>query len=46
MLRFRWEMIDAEQRVVLDGFDIGELDTDGRLRRISDFFGNFPGLKQ
>jgi hypothetical protein len=29
----------------MDGFDVGELATDGRLRRIVGFFGSFPPLE-
>jgi hypothetical protein len=42
MLRFQWVMLDAQGRKQSEGFDIGELDDSGRLRRITGFFGPFP----
>lgn len=42
MLRFRWIMFGANGEQLVEGFDIGELDASGRLRRITGFFGPFP----
>ena len=42
MLRFRWTMFGADGRPQVEGFDIGELDPAGRLKRITGFFGPFP----
>jgi hypothetical protein len=42
MLRFGWRMLDAQNQPQLEGFDIGELDDSGRLKRITGFFGPFP----
>ncbi len=45
MLRFRWVFIQPDG-TRLDGFDIGELDEQGLLRRITGFFGPFPPLPE
>ncbi|MBV8713914.1 MAG: nuclear transport factor 2 family protein [Chloroflexi bacterium] len=42
MLRFRWTMLGADGTAQVEGFDIGELDAAGRLKRITGFFGPFP----
>jgi hypothetical protein len=44
MLRFRWIMLGPDGAALTEGFDIGELAEDGRLRRITGFFGPFPAL--
>jgi hypothetical protein len=41
-LRFRWVMLNAEGKFVGEGFDVGALAPDGRLQRITGFFGPFP----
>ena len=41
-LRFRWSMVDREGTTVTEGFDVGQLAEDGRLRLIVGFFGPFP----
>jgi hypothetical protein len=41
-VRFRWVMLDPNRNAVLEGFDVGELASDGRLQRITGFFGPFP----
>jgi hypothetical protein len=38
-LRFAWELVAPNGDVVLTGVDVGELAEDGRLRRITGFFG-------
>ena len=43
-LRFAWTMVGADGATIMDGFDVGELASDGRLRRIIGFFGPFPSL--
>ena len=43
-LRFGWRILGPEGAPVLDGVDFGELDGDGRLRRIVGFFGPWPPL--
>jgi hypothetical protein len=42
VLRFSWAKVDAEGNVTLEGFDVGELGDDGRLTKITGFFGPFP----
>ena len=41
-LRFAWELVGPDGTVVLAGIDVGELAGDGRLRRITGFFGDLP----
>jgi hypothetical protein len=43
-LRFAWTMVCADGATIMDGFDCGELASDGRLRRIVGFVGPFPPL--
>jgi hypothetical protein len=44
-LRFAWTMISADGTPAMEGFDVGELGPDGRLRRIVGFFGPFPPIE-
>src|SRR5436309_1616811 len=39
-LRFAWDLVSPEGAVVVAGLDIGALASDGRLRRITGFFGS------
>jgi len=41
-LRFVWDLVTPEGAVVVAGVDIGALASDGRLRRITGFFGEVP----
>jgi hypothetical protein len=41
-LRFAWELVAPDGAVALAGLDVGELAADGRLRRITGFFGELP----
>ena len=41
-LRFAWDLVSPEGAVVVAGLDIGALASDGRLRRITGFFGEAP----
>ena len=41
-LRFGWELVSPTGEAVLSGLDVGELAPDGRLRRITGFFGDLP----
>jgi hypothetical protein len=41
-VRFRWVLLGPDGAAMSEGFDIGELAEDGRLRRITGFFGPFP----
>jgi hypothetical protein len=43
LFRFAWEMRNGQERV-LEGVDFGEFADDGRIRRITGFFGPFPDL--
>ena len=38
-LRFAWELVGPNGTVALRGMDVGEVGEDGRLRRITGFFG-------
>jgi hypothetical protein len=44
-LRFAWRMVGADGAPITQGFDVGELAPDGRLRRIVGFFGPFVPLE-
>jgi hypothetical protein len=41
-LRFAWELVGPDGAVALTGLDVGELAADGRLKRITGFFGELP----
>jgi len=41
-LRFAWELVAPDGSVVVSGLDVGELATDGRLQRVTGFFGELP----
>jgi hypothetical protein len=41
-IRFAWEMLAPDGSVAVAGLDVGELAEDGRLRRITGFFGELP----
>jgi hypothetical protein len=43
-LYYLWKMFGADGQVLLEGFDYGELDAEGRLRCIIGFFGSPPPL--
>ena len=38
-LRFTWAMVNPEGNHVTEGIDFGEIGSDGRLKRITGFFG-------
>ena len=40
--RFAWELVGPDGAVALAGLDVGELAPDGRLRRVTGFFGALP----
>jgi len=44
-LRFAWELVAPDGSVVVSGLDVGELATDGRLQRVTGFFGALPALE-
>jgi hypothetical protein len=39
-VRFGWELAGEDGTVAVAGIDVGELDGEGRLRRITGFFGD------
>jgi hypothetical protein len=41
-VRFTWELAAPDGAVTVAGIDVGELADDGRLRRITGFFGDVP----
>ena len=41
LVRFAWQLAGPDG-VTVAGIDVGELATDGRLRRITGFFGELP----
>lgn len=41
-LRFAWELVGPDGAVALNGLDVGELAEDGRLLRVTGFFGKLP----
>ena len=44
-LRFSWELVGPDGAVALAGVDVGDLADDGRLQRITGFFGDLPVLE-
>ena len=43
-LRFAWDLVAPDGAVVVAGIDIGALAADGRLERITGFFGEVPAM--
>ncbi len=43
-LRFAWDLVSPDGAVGVAGIDVGALAADGRLERISGFFGEAPAL--
>jgi hypothetical protein len=41
-IRFAWELAAEDGTVAVAGIDVGELADDGRLARITGFFGELP----
>ena len=41
---FRWTMTDAAGATVLTGFDVVQLDADGRIARLTGFFDTDTGI--
>jgi hypothetical protein len=41
-VRFAWALAGPDGSVAVAGLDVGELDADGRLARITGFFGDLP----
>jgi hypothetical protein len=44
-LRFAWDLVNLDGAVVVAGLDVGALAADGRLQRITGFFGELPVLE-
>ena len=42
LVRFAWQLAAPDGAVTVAGIDVGELTADGRLRRITGFFGDLP----
>ena len=41
-LRFGWELAAPDGAIAVAGVDVGEIGADGRLARITGFFGPLP----
>jgi hypothetical protein len=41
-VRFAWELVAPDGTTTVAGLDVGELAADGRLSRITGFFGELP----
>lgn len=41
-IRFSWDLATPDGAVIVAGLDVGELAPDGRLSRITGFFGDLP----
>ncbi|MGH2588606.1 MAG: nuclear transport factor 2 family protein [Dehalococcoidia bacterium] len=41
-IRFAWDLVAPDGTITVAGVDIGEVAADGRLRRITGFFGEVP----
>ena len=46
VFRFSWVMVDPQEQLLLEGMDFVELAADGRLQRITGFFGAFPPIPE
>jgi len=46
MIRFAWVLVDPQDVPVLEGMDVVELTDDGRLQRITGFFGALPPIPE
>ncbi len=44
-LRFSWDLVGPDGAAVLAGVDVGDIAADGRLQRITGFFGDLPVLE-
>ncbi len=42
VLRYGWEFLAPDRTVVVTGLDLAELAADGRLARVTGFFGPLP----
>ena len=46
MARYAWRLVAPSGGVVLEGIDIAQLDSEGRLSRVTGFFGPLPTLER
>ena len=44
-VRFAWDLVKPDGEVFVAGIDIGEVAADGRLRRITGFFGDLQAAE-
>ncbi len=44
-VRFSWDLVGPDGTAAITGIDVGELSEDGRLQRITGFFGDLPTLE-
>ena len=44
--RYGWELVAADGAVAVGGTDIAEIGDDGRLVRVTGFFGDLPALER
>lgn len=44
-LRFSWALVGPDGAVALTGIDVGDVTGEGRLQRITGFFGDLPVLE-
>lgn len=45
MARYAWHLVDPTSAVVLEGIDIAQIDSEGRLVQVTGFFGPLPALE-
>jgi hypothetical protein len=46
VFRFSWVLVDPQGQPLLEGMDFVELAAEGRLQRITGFFGAFPPIPE
>jgi hypothetical protein len=46
MLRFSWVIVDPQGQLLLEGMEFAELAADGRLQRMTGFFGALPPIPE
>ncbi len=44
MARYRWELVGPDGAVALAGMDVAELAPDGKLAKVTGFFGDVPAV--
>lgn len=45
MARYGWRLVNPEGDTVIEGLDIAQVDAEGRLERVTGFFGPLPALR-